>query len=251
MAAVLVLELVVVFALFGALVPRVRDSVIVSVRYHQRLCSWRVRAAVMVKVAVVVFRFRRARVPPIIDAVIVRVGQRVRLEVRVNSVRTAVRILEPVPILFSVRALVLFVGDAVPVGVIKRVAVVRAAVLVVDAVERLWLVGASVQVVREPVAVGVGRAPAVVLVQVGAAVLVLELVVGLFYGRAEVDVVLHAVTVRVIPRHKVRRTPVYLAVILGVIVLLEVGAEIRDVRNAVTVSVDVAGRHGPVWDHAG
>ena len=146
----------------------------------------RIRAAVVVLVAVQRLGLRRALVD--------RVGDAVLVVVRIGA---AVLVLEAVRVLGVVRAIVEVVGDAV--GVVVRI---RAAVVVLEAVAVLGLVGALVDGVGHAVAVGVlgrrraavvrllalavlGRVRAgvvdvgdavLVVVGLGAAVLVLELI---------------------------------------------------------------------------
>ena len=171
-----------------------------------------VGAAVLVLEAVVGLGLVRALVVDVEDAVLVVVG-----------IGAAVLVLEAVLVLGVVRAQVVDVEDAVLV-----VVGIGAAVLVLEAVLVLGIVGALVHVVGDAVAVAIvgrccrgsrprpgtplrvsgsfghlsstSRMPSLVVVGLGAAVLVLEVVEVLGIVRALVDVVLVAVAVAVADR---------------------------------------------------
>ena len=133
-------------------------------------------------------------------------------------------------------ARVLHVGYAVQVGVAGGRVAVGAAVLVQYAVVRLCPGGAGVHAIYDAVAVGVCRSTAAGY-RVGTAVLVHVHVVVLLDGGAGVQVILYAVAVGVIPRYEVGGAAVYHAAVLRVVVLLQVGAEIRRVRYSVVIRV--------------
>src|SRR6185437_14771458 len=168
-AAVGVLVAVVGLRLVRTLVVLVQDAVVVVVG---------IGAAVLIFEAVLVLRM--------IGTEVVLVGDAVLVVVRVG---TAVGILEVVLVLGIVGALVDVVGDAVAVAVERRV--VGAAVLILVAVLGLGIVRALVVDVGDAVLVVVG---------IGAAVGVLEVVEVLRVVGALVDVVLVAVAVAVADR---------------------------------------------------
>ena len=175
-APVVVLEPVLVLGLAGALVLVVQDAVPVLVLHRAAPGAQRARLV-------------RAGVHAVRDAVpvIVQVG-------------AAVLVLEPVLVLRLVRAPVLVVGDAVPVAVLRRAA---------PQLHRAGLVGALVQLVRHPV---------FVVVQLGAAVVVLEHVLVLDLAGALVLVVGDAVPVLVLHRAAagLQRPRLVGALVLGV-----------------------------------
>ena len=236
-AAVRILELVEVLPFVRAGILRVRYHIKVGIPpvvYGHGRC---IGAAVPVQVRVMRLGLVEARIPPVVYAVHVSVGKHVSGCIDIGDrVGAAVRIHVHVVGLLLHHARVQHVRYAVHVGVLKHYVVVGAAVLVQYAVVRLGPGGAEVHAVYDAVHVGVGRGVTAGY-RVRAAVLVHIPVVGLLNGGTRVQVILYAIAVGIIPRHEVCGAAVYYAAVLRVIILLQIGAEILRVRDAVMIRV--------------